>query len=147
MHKVILLHNFNTEASYTRLMGDFYKTCDIHGKPFPNNQIDTRKTKMYKLYGEQKTEIEGKTVKMSLFVDKNAENEGIDVCAMCMQEKVINLLTATDNTPAYKIVQWNPVTKTKKDGTTYERNEMTVLTQEEMAEQIKAEKKVAPISK
>lgn len=122
-------------------MGDFYKTCDIHGKPFPQNQVDTRKTKMYKIYGEKKEPIEGQDVKVVLFIDKNAENEGVDVCANCMQEKMINLLSATDNAPVWKGVTWNQVTKTKKDGSgTYTKNEATIESMEEIAERIKAEK-------
>lgn len=122
-------------------MGEFYKTCDIHGKPFPNNQVDTRKTKMVKVYIEKKEEIEGKDVNLTLFVDKQADNEGIDVCASCMQEKIMNLLTATDNVPAYKAVTWEKVTMNKKDGSgTYEKNNKVVMTQEEIAEKIKTEK-------
>lgn len=127
-------------------MGDFYKTCDIHGKPFPHNQIDTRKTKMAKIYVEQKQEIEGKEMNLTLFVDKNAENEGIDVCANCLQEKIHNLLTATDNAPAWKGVTWHQETMAKKDGSgTYNKNVKTVSSVDEIAQQIKAEKqKVAP---
>lgn len=126
-------------------MGDFYRTCDIHGKPFPHNQIDTRKTKMCKIYVEQRQDIEGKDVNMNLFVDKSADNEGLDVCANCLQEKVLHLLTATDNAPAWKVVKWIEEEATKKNGEKYMKNTKHVFTSEEMAEQIKAEKaKVAP---
>jgi FKBP-type peptidyl-prolyl cis-trans isomerase (trigger factor) len=130
-------------------MADHYKTCDIHEKAFPNNQIDTRKTKMVKLYVEEMQEIAGKQVKMNLFVDKQASEEGIDVCAQCLQEKVLALLTATDNTPAWKAVKWLTETAYKKDGTPYERNIKHVFTAEEIEEQIKAEKAqpVAPKAK
>lgn len=113
--------------------------------------MDTRKTKMYKLYGEKREEIEGQSTKLEIFVDKQAENEGIDVCASCFQEKIVNLLTATDNTPAWKGITWNEVRKVRKDGTPYTRNEKTVATIEEITERIKAEKaekaKVAPTVK
>lgn len=133
-------------------MGDFYRTCDIHGKPFPHNQIDTRKTKMSKLLVKQTQEIAGKDVVMNLFVDKNAEDEGLDVCAQCLQEKVLHLATATDNTPAWKAVKWIEETYAKKDGTPYQKNVKHVFTSEEMEEQIKADKSksaqpVAPVQK
>lgn len=104
---------------------------------------------MLKVYIEKKEEIEGKDVNLTLFVDKQAENEGIDVCAGCYQEKIHNLVTATDNAPAFKGVSWSKETMTKKDGTgTYDKNVKTVMSQEEIAEKIKAEKNASkPIAK
>lgn len=119
-------------------MGDHYKTCELHGKPFPNNLIDTTKTEMSRMYVERKEEIEGETVTLNLFVGAKSENEGIDICASDLQEKLLNLL---GESAVWKVVKWNPVTKTKKDGTTYERNEKTVYTVPEYTQKLIEEKK------
>ena len=126
-------------------MGDFYKTCDIHGKPFPNNQVDTRKTKLMKLKVQKTEEIESESVRLNLFVDKNADKDGVDVCSNCLQTKILDLMTATDNVPAWLVVEWNEVEKQKKDGSgTYKRNEMTKKDVDEITEEIRERKKQAP---
>lgn len=127
-------------------MGDHYRTCELHEKPFPNNLIDTTKTDMSKVYVERKEEIEGETVTLSLFIGAKNENDGIDVCASDLQEKILNLL---GESPVWKIVKWNRVTKTKKDGGTYESNEKTIYSIEEYTEKIIADKKakIASIAK
>lgn len=122
-------------------MGDQYKSCELHGKPFPQNMIDTEKTDIARLYVERKEEIEGETVNLSLFVSAKSENEGFDICSPHLQERVLDLLVGEGITPLWRIVKWNPVTKTKKDGSTYERNEKTVYSVEEYREVLKAQKK------
>lgn len=101
--------------------------------------IDTTKTKMARLYVEQKEEIEGKTLTTTLFIG-NSENEGVDTCAMCLQEKILSLLDGEK--PYWKTVSWVKETVARKDGSgTYEKNNKVVRTIEEMREVIKAEKK------
>ena len=124
-------------------MGDNFKTCDLHGKAFPHNMIDTRKTKMSKLYVENREDIEGKDINVAMFLG-SAENEGIDVCAGCLQEKVLTLLSANGDAPTFKAIQWEKETVQRKDGSgTYDRNNKIVRTVEEIRERIKAEKKKA----
>lgn len=126
-------------------MGDNYKTCELHGKPFPQNLIDTTKTDMSRVFIERKEEIEGETVTLTLFVGAKSENEGIDVCASDLQDKLLSLL---GESAVWRIVKWNPVTKQKKDGTTYERNEKTIYTIEEYRQKlIEAKRTVAPTQK
>lgn len=122
-------------------MGDNFKTCELHGKPFPNNMIDTRKTKVSRVYVETKEEIEGKSVTLSLFLG-NAENEGFDACAGCLQEKITTLLSANGDSPQWKGITWHQETMTKKDGSgTYQKNVKTVKTSDEIAHELKEAKK------
>jgi hypothetical protein len=123
-------------------MGDSYKTCELHGKPFPNNMVDTRKVDIARLYVERKEEIEGKSTTLTLFVGDKTENEGIDVCASCLQEKVLTLLSGNGETPIWKGVSWHQVTMQKKDGSgTYQKNEKTVERVEEIRARVQAEKR------
>lgn len=123
-------------------MGDSYKTCELHGKPFPNNMVDTRKVDVSRMYVERKEEIEGKSVTLTLFVGDKTENEGVDVCATCLQEKVLTLLSGNGETPLWKGVSWHKVTMNKKDGSgTYEKNEKIVERVDEIKTRLQAEKK------
>lgn len=120
-------------------MGDSYKTCELHGKAFPQNLIDTDKVDVAKLIVKRQEEIEGENVTLSLMVSSKSETEGIDVCAQCLQDKVISLL---ESTPVWKNVSWAPVTMQKKDGSgTYTKNVKTVRNAEEMVAVIKEKKK------
>lgn len=124
-------------------MGDNFRTCELHGKPFPNNMIDTRKTDVSRVYVERKEDIEGKTVTLSLFLG-NSENEGFDACANDLQEKILNLLSGNGENPVWKVITWNRETMTKKDGSgTYEKNVKTVKSVEEIRQEIKDSKKKA----
>ena len=123
-------------------MGDSYKTCELHGKPFPNNMVDTRKVDVSRVYVERKEEIEGQTVTLTLFVGSKSENEGIDVCEQCLQEKLLNLLSDNGESPVWKGVTWHQETMTKKDGSgTYTKNVKSVQTPDEIALKIKSSKK------
>lgn len=103
--------------------------------------IDTRKTKVSRVYVETKEEIEGKSVTLSLFVG-NAENEGFDACAGCLQEKITTLLSANGDSPQWKGITWHQETMTKKDGSgTYQKNVKTVKTTDEIAHELKEAKK------
>lgn len=94
---------------------------------------------MNRMYVERKDEIEGETVTLSLFVGSKAENEGIDVCATDIQEKLLNIL---DEKPVWKVIKWNQETMNKKDGSgTYQKNVKTTYSPEEYAEIVKARKK------
>lgn len=102
--------------------------------------IDTNKTEIVRLFVDKKQDIEGKTITLSLFAD-NAENEGVDVCANCLQEKILTVLGASGINPAWKGVQWHQETMTKKDGSgTYSKNVKTVKSVDEITLQIKTEK-------
>lgn len=123
-------------------MGERYKSCEIHGKPFPNNMVDSEKIEMVRLYVEKKEEIEGKNVTLTLFIGNKSENEGADACVMCLQEKILNLFADTGETPYWKNVSWHQETMQKKDGSgTYNRNVKTVKTSDEVALEIKEEKR------
>lgn len=123
-------------------MGDSYKTCELHGKPFPNNMVDTRKVEVSRVYVERKEEIEGQNITLTLFVGSKAENEGIDVCEQCLQEKLLNLLSDNGESPVWKGVTWHQETMTKKDGSgTYTKNVKSVQTPDEIALKIKSSKK------
>lgn len=122
-------------------MGDNFKTCELHGKPFPNNMIDTRKTEVSRVYVERKEDIEGKTVTLSLFLG-NSENEGFDACATCLQEKLLTVLSGNGDSPTWKGIQWHQETMTRKDGSgTYQKNVKTVKDIDEIALEIKESKK------
>lgn len=122
-------------------MGERYKTCELHGKPFPQNMVDSDKVEIARLYVERKEEIEGKNVTLTLFVGKS-DNEGVDVCATCLQEKILNLLSDSGENVSFKGVQWHKETMTKKDGSgTYEKNVKRVTTVDELKAQIIAENK------
>jgi len=126
-------------------MGDNFKTCELHGKPFPHNLIDTNKNEMARLYVERKTPIEGKSVTLTLFVGDKTENEGIDVCGQCLQEKILSLVSDNGIAPVFKGVTWQEQELMKKDGSgTYKKNTKVIARPEEIAERIKAEKKNAP---
>lgn len=123
-------------------MGDSYKTCELHEKPFPNNMIDTRKVDVVRVYVEKKEEIEGQLVTLNLFVGSKSDNEGLDVCEPCLQEKVVNLLSGNGESPVWKGVQWHQEQMTKKDGSgTYTKNIKEVHTVDEIATQIKEKKR------
>lgn len=122
-------------------MGERYKTCEMHGKPFPHNQVDTEKTEMAKVYIERKEKIEGDNVTLTLFIGKS-DNEGIDVCAQCLQDKIMTPLADSDEHPTFKQVTWHKETMTKKDGSgTYEKNVKTVRTPEEVKAVIISDRK------
>ena len=118
------------------------KACDLHEKIFPANMVDTRKTEIVKVYVERKEDIEDKDITMTLFNDPKADSEGLDVCASCLQEKILDVLQAGDNIPAWKNVSWHKETMTKKDGSgTYEKNVKTVRTSEEVKQELIAQKR------
>lgn len=131
-------------------MGNNLVTCDIHGKAFPENAIDSTKTRMYKLYAEQTQVIEGQKVTLSLFVGSN-ENEGADSCHACMMEKFLRTLEALGIEVSWKQVKWEEREIQKKDGSgTYKRNFKVVRTAEEIKQDILEAKKaqtVAPPAK
>lgn len=123
-------------------MGERYKSCEIHGKPFPQNMIDSDKVEMVRIFVEKKEQIEGETVTLQLFVGNKSENQGADVCAMCLNEKILSLLSDTGESPYWKQEHWHKETMTKKDGSgTYEKNVKTVRTPDEIALEIKEKKK------
>lgn len=122
-------------------MGERYKTCDLHRKVFPNNQVDTYKTKMYKLSVEDKAEIEGESVKLNLFADAKAENKGLDVCESCLTELILDATKTTGNTPAWLSIEWEKKTYQKKDGSgSYTRNEPKIMSIDEVTAEIRASK-------
>lgn len=114
-------------------MGERYRSCEIHGKPFPQNMIDSEKVEMVKVYVEKKEQIEGQTVTLNLFVGNKSENEGAEACAQCLQDKFIQWLIDTGESPYWKVVQWHKETMTKKDGSgTYEKNIKTIKTTDQI---------------
>ena len=126
-------------------MGDNYKTCDMHRKAFPANMIDTDEHEMTKLYLERQQTIEGKKVKLALFVGKS-EGEGADSCIACITDLVIEAIKATGKSVSWKNVTWVSETLTKKDGSgTYQRNSPVVKTVEEITADIQAEKAKAKV--
>lgn len=137
-----VLQVFKSVCCLHFLMGEKYKTCELHRKPFPNNLVDSTKTELLRLYVERKQEIEGKNQTLTMFVGDRNENEGIDVCIACLQELVLNNM---EEKPLFKGIVWNKVTMTKKDGSgTYDKNEKTILTIDEIKHKIQEEKKAIP---
>lgn len=118
----------------------------MHGKPFPNNLIDTDKTEMAKIYVERQEEIEGQKVTLALFVSAKSENAGIDLCASDLQEKILNLLSDNGITPVWKVEKWNQETMQKKDGSgSYTKNVKSLYSPDEYRQKlIEEKKKVAP---
>ena len=122
-------------------MGERYKTCELHGKPFPHNMVDSEKVDIMRVYVEKKEQIEGDNVTLTLFVGKS-DNEGIDVCAMCLQDRLLTVLADSGENTSWKGIQWDKQTMQKKDGSgSYEKNVKTVRTPEELKAIISAKKK------
>lgn len=126
-------------------MGDNYKTCDLHQKQFPANMIDTDEHEMTKVYVERTQVIEGKKVKLALFVGKS-DAQGADGCLACMTDALIERIKATGKSVSWKNETWVSEEVTKKDGSgTYKKNTPVVKTIEEITAEIQAEKTKAKI--